>query len=136
MTALNKNVVRKQKMPVDVHDKVAASGQHIYVGSACGVKPADGLLYVMGSHATLVALGVARQEIVGDGVLTCELREGVWPFENSASTDAIAETDVGATCYAVDDNTVAKTSNSSARAAMGKIVGLNAAGKVLVKIGL
>jgi hypothetical protein len=136
MTALATNVNRRQKSPVDVHDKVVASGQHIYVGSACGVKPADGLLYPMGAHATLKCVGVARAEVVGDGVLTCETREGVWPFDNSTAGDAIAETDVGQIAYAVDDNTVAKTSNGGLRAPMGVIQGLSASGQVQVACGV
>lgn len=119
----------------DVFHKVVVTAAHVFTGSAVGVKPADGLLYKMGAHVTLKPLGCARQEVIGDGVQKCEVRAGVWTFENSASTDLIAETEVGTVCYAVDDNTVAKTSNSAARAVMGVIKGVDADGRVKVYVG-
>lgn len=117
------------------HTKVVVTAAHVYVGSAVGVKPADGLLYKMGAHVTLKALGCAREEVIGDGVVKCQVLSGCFLFENSASADLIAETEVGAVCYAVDDNTVAKTSNSSARAPMGIVKGITPAGKVAVYVG-
>lgn len=42
-------------------------------------------------------------------------------FNNSTSGDLIAVVNIGADCYVVDDNTVALTSNSSARVRAGKI---------------
>lgn len=40
---------------------------------------------------------------------------------NSASSDAIALTDIGSDCYAVDDQTVALTNGTSTRTRAGKI---------------
>jgi len=119
----------------DVIHKVVATGVQVYVGSAVGVKPADGLLYKMGASSTLKPVGVARDNVLGDGTTKVEIRSGCFLFENSASSDLIAETEVGTVCYAVDDNTVAKTSNSSARAAMGIVKGIDPAGKVMVFVG-
>lgn len=56
-----------------------------------------------------------------DGALSCRVSRGVFCFANSASTDLIARSDIGADCYIVDDQTVAKTSGSSARSIAGKI---------------
>lgn len=53
------------------------------------------------------------------GAFMGEVRRGVFCFANSASADQIARSDYGATCYVVDNQTVAKTSNSNARPAAG-----------------
>lgn len=72
-----------------------------------------------------------------DGAVIARIRPGVFPFNNSAAGDAIAQADVGADCYWVDDNTVAKTSNSSARSRAGKIIKVDSDGVwVQLAIGL
>ena len=38
-----------------------------------------------------------------------KIRRGVFAYENSATTDALTVADVGATCFAADDCTVART---------------------------
>ena len=55
-------------------------------------------------------------------------RDGWHNFKNSASTDLIARADIGNPCYVVDDETVAKTSNSSARPVAGIVREVNPAG--------
>jgi len=69
-----------------------------------------------------------------DGDINANGETGVFQFANSASTDLIARTDIGATCYIADDNTVAKTDNSGARKAAGEIVDVDANG-VWVRVG-
>ena len=49
-------------------------------------------------------------------------------------TDLIAKADIGAICYVVDNQTVAKTDNSTARKAAGKIIDVDADG-VWVEVG-
>lgn len=113
----------------------------------------DGALCVLnagylapGTTATaLVAVGVRKKgkSIVSgadgtanqDGATVIEVEAGVFPFKNSTSTDTIAQADCGNDCYIVDDNTVAKTSNSSARSRAGKIVGVDS-NWVYVLVGL
>jgi peptidoglycan hydrolase-like protein with peptidoglycan-binding domain len=93
-----------------------------------------------GTAATgLVALGRAEETVDNtagsDGALKIAVRPGVFRFGNSASTDAIAQADVGADCYIVDDQTVAKTSATGTRSRAGKIQAVDAIG-VWVAIGL
>lgn len=45
----------------------------------------------------------------------------VFAFGNSAAGDLITKADIGKSCYVVDDQTVAKTSNSNARPVAGKV---------------
>lgn len=91
-----------------------------------------------GSTATgLIALGrfEASAVAVAAGDAIVPVRRGVFKFANSASTDLIAQADVGADCYIVDDQTVAKTNGSSTRSRAGKIVAVDSDG-VWVQIGL
>ncbi len=69
------------------------------------------------------------------GALKARVKRGKFLFANSASTDLIAQADVGADCYIVDDQTVAKTSATGTRSRAGIIVGVETAG-VWVQIGL
>jgi hypothetical protein len=87
----------------------------------------------------LIALGRAEQNVDnstgGNGDKNVNVRPGVFRFANSASTDTIAQADVGADCFIVDDATVAKTSATSTRSRAGKIQAVDAVG-VWVAIGL
>lgn len=87
--------------------------------------------------ATNVTMGVALETKTNsgaDGAAEILVGCGVFGFENSASTDLIAGTEIGLNCYVVDDNTVAKTSNSSARPVAGKVVKIENS-QVFVKLG-
>lgn len=55
------------------------------------------------------------------GAVDVEVEFGVFQFANSSSTDAIAAANVGDVCYAVDDQTVALTSNGDLRPPAGII---------------
>ena len=90
--------------------------------------------------ATATGLGaVGRAEIsataVSAGDATVEVRRGIFKFANSAAADAIAQADVGADCYIVDDATVAKTNGTNTRSRAGAIVAVDADG-VWVQVGL
>lgn len=85
----------------------------------------------------LIAIGRAEESVtaVSAGDASARVKRGVFKFANSASADLIAQADVGADCYIVDDQTVAKTNGSSTRSRAGKIVAVDADG-VWVQIGL
>lgn len=80
--------------------------------------------------ATTAVRAVARQRAlaaqgdVADGVL------GVFCFDNSAGADALARADIGAACFAADDQTVKKTGTCRA----GLVLDVDAAG-VWVRVG-
>lgn len=91
-----------------------------------------------GRSATgLIAVGRADDSAtaVAAGDATARVRCGVFRFGNSASTDLIAQADVGADCFIVDDQTVAKTNGSNTRSRAGKVAGVDGDG-VWVQIGL
>lgn len=55
------------------------------------------------------------------GAIDCEVERGTFGWDIGASGDALAQADVGATVYAIDDHTVGKTDGSSARSAAGTV---------------
>lgn len=69
-----------------------------------------------------------------DGTVQARVRRGVFLFANAAP-DAITRADVGADCYIVDDQTVAKTDGAGTRSLAGKVVQVEATG-VWVKVGI
>ena len=92
-----------------------------------------------GTTATgLIAVG--RFEETADntgganGAISVQVKRGTFKYGNSSAGDLIAQADVGADCYIVDDQTVAKTNGSSTRSVAGKIIAVDADG-VWVKIG-
>lgn len=94
---------------------------------------------VGGSTATgLVAVGRAEHAVDNsagaNGDLTVKVLAGIFRFDNSASADLIAITEIGTNCYVVDDHTVAKTSASSTRSVAGIVKNVDAQG-VWVAVG-
>jgi hypothetical protein len=63
-----------------------------------------------------------------DGALTVEVEPGTFRWVNSAGADEIAQAQVGALCYIVDDQTVAKTDGGGTRSIAGTIAGVDSAG--------
>ncbi len=56
-----------------------------------------------------------------NGAVSVKVERGCFRFLNSAAGDLIALADVGADCYIVDDQTVAKTNGTNTRSVAGKI---------------
>lgn len=97
--------------------------------------------YAAPGTATTGLIAIGRFEETYDnatgaaGALTARVKAGIFQFGNSAAGDLIAQADVGADCYIVDDQTVAKTSATNTRSRAGKIVAVDSNG-VWVYIGL
>ncbi len=127
MVALTENRSTLQLQSGDRMGLLGAS-QTIYAGALL-MRNASGHV-VKGATAT-GCVGVGRAEDVGSsttaGITLQEFREGVFRFANSAG-DLIATADIGAACYIVDDQTVAKTSASSTRSPAGAVVDVDALG--------
>lgn len=91
--------------------------------------------YAVNGAATAAnkTLGVSTEMTDNGGGLAGDLkakvrRNVVANFANSASADEITIADVGNDAYVVDNQTVAKTSDTNARPVAGKIVDVDAAG--------
>lgn len=82
---------------------------------------------------TLRGIGVAEETADNTagaaGAINVLVRNDGWfRFANSAAGDAITLADVGADCYIVDDQTVAKTSGTNTRSVAGKVRDVDATG--------
>lgn len=100
-----------------------AAGAKCYAGSI-GVISATGYLTKGATATGLKAVGVfqAQADNTGGaaGAIKGKVRRGCFRFANLAA-DLVALTDVGADCYIVDDNTVAKTNGGATRSVAGKV---------------
>ncbi len=80
----------------------------------------------------LAAVGRAEEAVDNSagaaGDKTVKTRRGVFRWANSGGGDLIALSDVGADCYVVDDQTVAKTDGTGTRSVAGKVVDVDALG--------
>jgi hypothetical protein len=98
---------------------------------------ASGLAVNGATATTLKAVGVS--EALADNSagaasdIKVNVRRGCFKFGNSTAGDAIALADVGASCYIVDNQTVAKTNGSSTRSVAGTIRDVDADGGVWVE---
>lgn len=107
----------------------------ILAGTMVSLLTTGGKAVPAGTASSGAAVGVATETVTGDGVAHVKVERGVaFQFGNSSSTDLITIADIGATCYIADDQTVAKTDNTAARKAAGKVIDVDAAG-VWVLVG-
>lgn len=102
-----------------------AAGAKVFAGTIAALD-ASGNLNKGITSATLKCVGVFDQPFDNTGgaagAITGEAKIGVFgPFANSAAGDAIANADVGADCFIVDDQTVAKTNGTSTRSKAGTV---------------
>ena len=74
-----------------------------------------------------------------NGAVTVEVATGSFYLNNGTGADVIAQANVGATCYVINETTVGLTSGSSTRPVAGIVVSLsqppNITGMVAVKMG-
>ncbi len=111
-----------------------SAGAVCYGGGMVGINTL-GFMVAMSAIATLKCVGVCQEQVTGESPSGTSLgkvfRDPAY-FANSTAGDLITLADVGANCYAADDQTVAKTNGSSTRAVAGKIINVDANG-VLVE---
>lgn len=109
-----------------------AAAAKVYAGTIAALDAAGNLNKGI-TATTLKTVGVFDQPYDntsgGAGAITGEAKRGIFgPFANSAAADLIANTDIGATCYIVDDSTVAKTNGTATRSAAGVVHLVDTAG--------
>ena len=83
----------------------------------------DGYLAKGQVIAGAVGVGIAERAVLTagdtDGAVSVEFRPGSHLMQNSAGGDAVTLANIGAVCYAVDDQTVALTDASGTRSVAG-----------------
>lgn len=140
MTALGAARLRTTRTDETLNLPVKATAQ-IYQGGMvamlAGVLIAARAATTRAELSGLRIVGVADVDVLGgavDGDKRLDVSKGVFRFANSGGGDAITASDVDSYCFAVDDQTVAKTIGGGARALAGRIIDVDAAG-VWVEIG-
>lgn len=130
MTALAADRLTPKRSGHQFSFAVAAAAK-IYAGSIVCLN-GTGFATKGATATTLKAVGVAQENVDNtsgaDGALQVPVERGLYRFANSTSTDAIALTEVGSTCYIVDDQTVAKTNGSTTRSIAGTVRDVDAGG--------
>lgn len=108
-----------------------AASQLIYAG-ALVMRNASGHLVKGQTALNLIGVGRAEERVDNSAgaaaAKTLRYSTGVFRFANSSSTDEITIADIGKACFAVDDQTVAKTSGTSTRSKAGIVDAVDATG--------
>ncbi|MBF0422777.1 MAG: hypothetical protein HQL73_07275 [Magnetococcales bacterium] len=121
----------------DLFNYPVLTGVTIYAG-ALVVLDADGYAKPGLTATGLITVGRAEGRVVNTGAsgsVTVQVQRGVYLYENSAAADEITRSEVGDTCYIVNDETVAKTDAVGTRSAAGKVMAVDGDG-VWVKLGI
>lgn len=108
----------------DLREPPVKGATTIFQGAMVAID-ASGAAVPAASVAALKVIGRAENAVDNSAGATgdrrVKARPGIFRFDNSAAGDLIGLKDVGSPCYAVDDHTVALTSNSAARPVAGTI---------------
>lgn len=130
MTALSadRNTPRAEG---DLKSLSVAASQLIYAG-AIVMRNATGYGVKGATALNLVGAGVAQERVDNtagvSGDKYVKVRVGRFRFANSSAGDLITIADIGGPAYAVDDQTVAKTSGTNTRSIAGFIADVDAQG--------
>lgn len=120
-----------------IHDFPMKGGVKIFSGALVALNAGYA---APGATATgRIVVGVAQQTVDNtagaDGAKRVRVFAGVFQLKNSSAGDLIAQADVGADCFMVDDETVAKTNGGSTRSRAGKVIAVDSGG-VWVQLGI
>ncbi|WP_423197444.1 Bacteriophage protein [Cupriavidus sp. H19C3] len=131
MTALTADRNTTNRAGTDFEFPVAANTK-IYAGAIVCIDNTKALATKGATATTLKSVGIAQAgaDNTGgaDGAMRVRVRRGLWSLANSGAADQLTLSDVGADCYVVDDQTVAKTSGSNTRSVAGKVRDVDASG--------
>jgi hypothetical protein len=108
----------------DVRDIPVAANVVCFAGAMAAVNAAGNAVPVTTATGLKGAGRVERRVDNTGGAAGAErvrIRTGIFRYNNSTSTDALTQADIGADVYGVDDQTVAKTSASNTRSVVGKL---------------
>lgn len=110
-----------------------AAATKIFAGSLVCIQTGANFATKGATATTLRGVGVAEETADNTagaaGAISVKVRRDGWfRFANSAAADLIAVADIGADCYVVDDQTVAKTNGGATRSVAGKVRDVDANG--------
>jgi hypothetical protein len=123
-----------------IFDLPVDGGSAIWEGTIVAQLTATGMVVPYSTAGSDVAVGVAQHSqdnslgADGDKRVRVETKR-CYAFANGLTTDAFSDADlIGIPVYGTDDHTVAKTSSTGARKAVGFFMGFEPDGKVRVFI--
>ncbi len=114
--------------PGDLRAVPVKAGVTIYQGSLVALEAGVAIAAI--TALNLTGLGRAQETVTGgiaDGDVRMDVKRGVFLFANDAG-DPITLADIGASAFAVDDQTIAATDGVNTRSAVGTIFDVDAAG--------
>jgi hypothetical protein len=107
-----------------------AANVRIWKGALVALNAA-GLAVPGSTAATLKAYGRAEETADNTGgaasAISVKVRRGIFRFANKAD-DAVTAAEIGADCFIVDDETVAKSSATDTRSVAGRVHDVDASG--------
>lgn len=131
MTALTGDRNTTNRAGTDFEYPVAANAR-IFAGAIVAIDTATALANKGATSTTLKCVGIAQAAADNTGgaaaAIRVRVRRGLWCLANSGAADQLTLADVGADCYLVDDQTVAKTNGSNTRSIAGKVRDIDATG--------
>ena len=129
MTALTKDRLTSEREGRLVSDPLA-TGATIYAGSMYVLDAAGDAAPATAADTTPVRAVARKRAAHANGDTATDGSLGCFCFDNSAGAAEIKRTDIGAACYAADDQTVKKTGTCRA----GTVVDIDTRG-VWVRVG-
>lgn len=115
----------------DVQVGLVAAAVNIFAGAML-VRNSSGHILPAVTGPNLIGVGRAEAAVdnsdgaAGDKTVTFTASR--FQYANSAGADEITIADIGKSCFAVDDQTVAKTDDTAARSAVGIVEDVDAKG--------
>lgn len=128
--------VGSEAIPVRASQPLSVAASTVIHGGSLVFVNSSGYATATSPSQTMTCVGYAESEVDNStgsaGDKTIIPRIGAIKLFNSSSGDAISADDVGKMAYAADNQTAALTSNSSTRAAVGPILGMDGSYVVVV----
>lgn len=122
--------------PTQIGQRIArpvATGATVFGGTLVALLLANGNAVPAGTPDSGNAIGVAESDATAGEIVNARRTVGL--FDNSAAADEITAADIGSPCFIVDDQTVARTSDSGSRGIAGTVHGVTEDGDVWVEVG-
>lgn len=109
-----------------------AAAAKTYFAGALAARDANGRATPGATATTLRGVGRVAETVDNsaglDDAADVTIERGIFRYANSAAADEITAASIGADCYIVDDQTVAKTDGSGTRSVAGKIFDVDSLG--------
>lgn len=131
MAALTQDRSTPELLAPAVLELPVAAAVTLHAGALAALD-ANGRVTPGATATTLKGLGRVEERVDNSagaaGAVTARVKRGVFRFANSAAADELTAADIGADCYIVDDQTVAKTDGTGTRSLAGKVWNVDAQG--------